>query len=95
MGGEGAASAISIERVDASLLRGVLTRSTPESVALDAFELGERARATPLLTLDGPPSLDVALVLQDGTLFFNDDGPEATDKRARRARIAWTGAGSR
>ena len=46
-------------------------------------------RGFSLLTLDGPPSLDVALVLQDGILFFSDDGPSSQDKRARRARIAW------
>jgi hypothetical protein len=27
--------------------------------------------------------------MPDGVLFFNDEGPEAVDKRARRARIDW------
>jgi hypothetical protein len=42
-----------------------------------------------VLTLDGPPSLDVALVIEGGALYFNDDGPTPADRRARRARIAW------
>jgi hypothetical protein len=33
--------------------------------------------------------MDVALLLQEGVLFFGDDGPTAADKRARRARIDW------
>ena len=62
-----------------------------DAIALDGIDLGvPEPRAYPLLTLDGPPSLDVALVLESGALYFNDDGPAAADKRARRARIAWT-----
>jgi hypothetical protein len=52
--------------------------------------LASTPRAAPLVTLDGPPSLDVALDLESGVLFFNDDGPTAESKRARRAVIDWS-----
>lgn len=90
VGGDGAATSLALEAVPGGF-RGVVARSTAEAIALDAFEVpasGE-PRATPLMALDGPPSLDVALVLARGTLYFNDDGPAPSDKRARRARIAW------
>jgi hypothetical protein len=71
--------------------RAILARSSFEAIALDAVDLSVASlRSIPLVTLDGPPSLDVALVTERGVLYFNDDGPETTDKRARRARIAWT-----
>jgi hypothetical protein len=90
LGGDGAATSVALER-HADGLRAVLARSMNDAIALDAVELMvAQPRAFPLLTLDGPPSLDVALVLEGGALYFNDDGPSAADKRARRARIAWT-----
>lgn len=88
-GGEGAATSVALER-HAKGLHAVVARSMAEAIALDGMELGGTdARAYPLVTLDGPPSLDVALVLDGGAVYFNDDGPALADKRARRARIAW------
>jgi hypothetical protein len=88
-GGDGAATSVALER-HATGLHAVVARSAPDAIALDALELmAEERRATPVLTLDGPPSLDVALVLDGGFLFFNDDGPALADKRARRAQIVW------
>ncbi len=88
--GEGAATSVAIEAPDGKL-RAVVARSSPDAIALDAVDLAAKdARAFPLVNLDGPPSLDVALVLHGGALFFNDDGPAPQDKRARRARIAWS-----
>lgn len=90
LAGEGAATSVAIEAHDGRL-HAVVARSSPDVIALDAIDLaGKGVRAFPLLTLDGPPSLDVALVLHGGALFFNDDGPTPADKRARRARIAWS-----
>ena len=87
--GEGAATSVALER-HAKGLHAVVARSMSETIALDGMELAApEPRAFPLLTLDGPPSLDVALVIDGGALYFNDDGPAPTDKRARRARIAW------
>ena len=89
LAGDGVASSIALE-AQGGALRAVVARSETEHVALDAVVLGPGpARATPLVTLDGPPSLDVALVLDGDLLFFNDDGPTPKDRRARRARIAW------
>jgi hypothetical protein len=71
-------------------LHAFVARSTQDSIALDAVDLSTSPPlAFPLLTLDGPPSLDVALVIDRGVLYFNDDGPRDADKRARRAEIAW------
>lgn len=90
LGGDGAATSVALE-AHASGLRAVIARSMMDAIALDAVDLSAvEPRAFPLLTLDGPPSLDVALVLQGGALYFNDDGPAPADKRARRARIAWS-----
>jgi hypothetical protein len=90
LGGEGAPTSVTLER-HPSGLHAVVARSTPDAIALDAIELSSAdPRAFPILTLDGPPSLDVALVLAGSALYFNDDGPIPADKRARRARIAWT-----
>lgn len=89
LGGEGAATSVSLEAASGGV-RAVVARSMHDAIALDAVDLAAATpRAFPLLTLDGPPSLDVALVLEGGALYFNDDGPAPADKRARRARIAW------
>jgi hypothetical protein len=91
LGGEGAATSIAIAP-GPSAFRAVIARGTTDAIALDGIVLGAGGgvAASPLVSLDGPPSLDVALVLMpDGVLFFNDEGPEAVDKRARRARIDW------
>lgn len=89
LAGDGAASSVAIE-APGGKLRAVVARSTADSISLDAIDLGAQApRGFSILTLDGPPSLDVAMVMHEGALFFNDDGPSPQDKRARRARIAW------
>ena len=46
--------------------------------------------AFPILALDGPPSLDIAMTLLGNALYFNDDGPETGDGRARRAMVVWS-----
>ena len=90
LGGDGAATSVALE-ANAGSLRAVIARSMADAIAIDGVDLtAKEPRAFPLLTLDGPPSLDVALVLEGGALYFNDDGPQSADKRARRARIAWS-----
>ncbi len=90
LGGEGAATSVALE-ANAGTLRAVIARSMADAIAIDGVDLmAPEPHAFPLLTLDGPPSLDVALVLEGGTLYFNDDGPAPADKRARRAHIAWS-----
>jgi hypothetical protein len=89
LGGDGAATSVALEGT-ATGLRAVVARSMADAIAIDGIDLSvPEPRAFPLLTLDGPPSLDVALVLEGGALYFNDDGPSPADKRARRARISW------
>lgn len=87
----GSASSIHGSSAPSTPVRAVVARSTPAGISLDAVDLSASTpRASALLALDGPPSLDVALVLEGDLLWFNDDGPRASDRRARRARIAWT-----
>jgi hypothetical protein len=89
LAGDGAASSVAIE-APGGKVRAVVARSTSDSISLDAIDLGAPTpRGFAILTLDGPPSLDVAMVMNDGVLFFNDDGPSLPDKRARRALISW------
>ena len=89
LAGDGVASSVALDARGGGL-RAIVARSETEHVALDAILLAPGSpRAFPLVTLDGPPSLDVALVLEGDVLFFNDDGPTPQDRRARRARIAW------
>ncbi len=88
LAGEGAATSVTLDASPA--LHAVVARSTPDALVLDAADLSTPSTAAaPLITLDGPPSLDVALVLEGGVLYFNDEGPQVADRRARRARIAW------
>ena len=89
LAGDGAATSVAIDA--SSSLRAVVARSTADVISLDAIDLSAPTpRPSSLLALDGPPSLDVGLVLDGGILYFNDDGPHVADRRARRARIAWT-----
>lgn len=89
LAGEGAATAVAIDAT--GTLRAVVARSRTDSISLDAVDLTMNPIATSsILALDGPPSLDVVLVLEGPILYFNDEGPKPADRRARRARIAWT-----
>ncbi|MBX3234137.1 MAG: hypothetical protein KIT84_06240 [Labilithrix sp.] len=88
LAGEGAATAVAIE--GGANARAVVARSMIDAIALDGVDLTTSPpRAAALLALDGPPSLDVSLLFVNGVLYFNDEGPTAPDRRARRARITW------
>jgi hypothetical protein len=86
--GPGAPSSVALDASTGSL-RAVVARATPDDLVLDAIELGDTGpgRAFLLHTLEGPPTLDVALNVLDGVLFFNDEGTE--DRRALRATLSW------
>lgn len=93
LAGEGAATSVAIEPAPngGAAPRAVVARSMANAVAIDGIDLSvSPPKTSALLALDGPPSLDVALVLDGGILYFNDEGPRPVDRRARRARIAWT-----
>ncbi|MEO6418991.1 MAG: hypothetical protein ABIP39_06265, partial [Polyangiaceae bacterium] len=89
--GEGFPSAIVLDP-HATPLRGILARSSRFELALDTLEISETrvVRTYPIMSLDGPPSLDVSLALLDNVVFFNDDGPEAGARRARTLTLAWS-----
>jgi hypothetical protein len=75
------------------LLHAVAARMSADELSLDAarvpLDAGGQLDSYPLLSLDGPSSLDVALALRGDELLFSDDGPDATDARVRRGVIIW------
>jgi hypothetical protein len=86
--GAGHASGVVLDASSGSL-RAVVARAAPDDLVLDAVDLtdGAPGRAYPLHVLDGPPTLDVAMSVLDGALFFNDEG--TNDRRALRAALSW------
>ncbi len=92
LGGDGAAHAIALEARPSGAV-AVIARASKDEVVLDAAELGVLGKtgpqAWPLLSLEGPPSMDVVVEIAQGALYFNDDGHEDKDKRTRRASVLW------
>ncbi len=91
---EGTVTAITLDAdPGARLLHAVATRVAQDELWIDAARLPLDANGAlesyPLVALDGPSSLDVALALRGNELIFSDDGPDAADARVRRAVIAW------
>jgi hypothetical protein len=88
LAGDGAATSVALQ--GAPSLRAIVARGTSDAISLDAVDLtAAPPRTASLITLDGPPSLDVALVVERDVVYFNDEGPRIADRRARRARIQW------
>ena len=75
------------------LLHAVAARASADELSLDAarvpLDAAGQLDSYPLLSLDGPASLDVALTLRGDELIFSDDGPDAADARVRRGVIVW------
>jgi hypothetical protein len=75
------------------LLHAVVARAAQDELSLDAarvpLDAAGQLDSYPLLSLDGPSSLDVALALRGDELIFSDDGPDAADARVRRGVIVW------
>ena len=97
--GDGFPTSVALERTTGALpsalpgvLRLVLTRAAHDDLFLDAMQIakGDKPVAYSVFMLDGPPSLDVSLSIQNGGVFFNDDGVDVADGCARRLSIAWT-----
>jgi hypothetical protein len=87
--GDGFPTALTMDE-DHGVLHAVLARAAAEGIVLDAVTInGEPRPPFPLLTLDGPPSLDVAPSMSGADLFWNDEGQDREAKRARRATIRW------
>ncbi len=73
-------------------LRALVARATSDDLFLDSVDLDtctgcNRAPVT-LLTLDGPPSLDLSLASVGDLIFFNDEADGAGERRIRLARTA-------
>jgi hypothetical protein len=89
---EGIATAIALD-ADAStrLVHAVIARSTQDELWLDGARIPLDAggvESYPLVALDGPSSMDVALVLRGDELIFSDEGG-TDDARIRRGMITW------
>jgi hypothetical protein len=88
--GDGFPTAIAIER-GAGSLHVVFARAARDDLSLDAIDLVPGHEPTPalLFVLDGPPTLDLSLSLEGGAVFFNDEGVDVGDGRARRLGVGW------
>jgi hypothetical protein len=88
--GDGSPTSVVLGRTGGQL-RAIIARSARDELSLDALvvERGILGVPFPVLALDGPPSLDVSMTLLGDAIYFNDEGPEAGDGRARRARLAF------
>jgi hypothetical protein len=88
---DGFPTSVAIER-SGGVLRVVLARAARDDLSIDVLELSKDHETQPslLYMLDGPPSLDVALSLVGGAVFFNDEGVEVGDGRARRLTVGWS-----
>jgi hypothetical protein len=92
VGGDGFPTAIALEGAR-DTLHAVLARAAPDLIVLEGLDLQRTASGAetpfPLVTLDGPPSLDVALAMTGDALFFNDESADADSRRVRRATVRW------
>jgi len=89
---EGIATAITLD-MDTStrLLHAVVARTVQDELWLDGARIPLDAGSVesyPLVSLDGPSSMDVALTLRGDELVFSDEGG-AEDARLRRGVIVW------
>ncbi|MDP9035340.1 MAG: hypothetical protein M3O50_11075 [Myxococcota bacterium] len=73
--------------------QAVVARSAREGIALEGVSFNvagiPQTKAWPLISLEAPPSFDVALAMAGGVLFFDDTGAAPENRRLRRAAIAW------
>jgi hypothetical protein len=90
LAGDGFPTSVTLDGSSRSL-HVVLARATSDMIILDGIDLQRDQAPTPfpLVTLDGPPSLDVALAAAGDALFFNDESADAETRRARRAMVRW------
>lgn len=92
---EGIATSITLDADPASrLLHAVIARVSQDELWLDAaripLDAGGSVDSFPLVALDGPSSLDVALALRNEELVYSDAGGDApTEARIRRGLLAW------
>jgi hypothetical protein len=90
LAGDGFPTAVALEG-SPSALHAILARAASDMIVVDGIDIqpGQAVTPYPLVTLDGPPSLDVALAVTGDALFFNDESAEADARRVRRATVRW------
>jgi hypothetical protein len=89
--GSGFPTAVALDGTTAGVLHVVLARAEDDLLSLDGIDLTrDPGLPYPLVTLDGPSSLDVAIGLTSGWLFWTDESADATARRVRRATVRWT-----
>jgi len=90
--GDGFPASITLDRAP-DALHVAMTRSTRDDIFLDAMSLfpgrADAPRPFVLFGLEGPPSMDVALSIDGGGIYFNDQSEGATEGRVRRASVEW------
>jgi hypothetical protein len=91
VGGDGFPTSVALDG-SKTTLHAVLARAAKDMIVLDGLDIAHDAAASPafpLVTLDGPPSLDVALGPVGDALFFNDEAADGASRRVRRATVRW------
>ncbi len=90
LAGDGFPTSVALDGTPQAL-HVVVARAAADAIVLDGIDLQRDQPMTPfpLITLDGPPSLDVALAATQDALFFNDESADAETRRARRATVRW------
>jgi hypothetical protein len=89
--GSGFPTAVALDGTTAGVLHVVLARAEDDLLSLDGIDLTrDPGSPYPLVTLDGPSSLDVAIGLTSTWLFWTDESADATARRVRRATVRWT-----
>ena len=89
--GEGFPTSLALAFED-GYLRAVAARAQEDAVVLDVYEWpgAGPVRAYPLAKLDGPPSMDVALALDQGVAFFDDELASSGGDERRVRRLAFS-----
>jgi len=89
---DGIATAITLDSDPATrLVHAVVARTFQDELWLDGARIpldSSGVESYPLVGLDGPASMDVALTLRGDELIFSDEGG-TDDARLRRGLIAW------
>jgi hypothetical protein len=71
--------------------RGILVRSAPEELDLDAFTVERSGSVVTswLLSPEGPPTLDLPIALDGSEAIFAEEGRNANEYRVRRLLLDW------
>lgn len=89
-GGPGLVTRVAIDE-ESGGRRFVLARASSDGIRLVGVD-GDSRSTRDLVRLDGPPAMDVALVVRGSALLVGDRGPDARDQRLRHFAVEWPSA---